>query len=366
MPEQITKTQRWLDLIALLLNRRIPLEVEEIMERIPAYSQAWVGGDDTARASVRRMFERDKDELRAMGIPIESTRYEINFGGELLEGYRIQSGDFYLPYLRVLGAGSEASTRTSKPAGIELQPDEARTALDALRSIADVPAFPFVAEARSALSKLTFDLDPELYRSPAVLQLDRSETRELVSRLRILSDALLAGKRVNFRYQGIYRGTPTDRQVEPFGLFFQRDWYLVGRDLQREAVRVFRVSRMEAPAMNTRMPKERDYNVPEEFVLRAYVGRRAWELTDEKPITAEVLFNFPSSLLAGRNGDGELVAENPDGSALRRFEVADPPPFLRWVLGFAGEATLVSPPELREAYLRVANEVASLYGDADG
>jgi proteasome accessory factor B len=366
MPERISKTQRWLDLIALLLNRRIPLGVEDIMERVPAYAQAWLAGDDTARASVRRMFERDKDELRAMGIPIESVRYDINYGGEVVEGYRIRRGDFYLPYLRVLGAEGGDSRLAANLPSVDLAPEEARTALDVLRGIADLPAFPFVAEAHSALAKLTFDIDPDQYSSAAVIQLDRPGTREVLERLRIVSDALLAGKRVRFRYHGIHRGTPSDREVEPYGLFLQRDWYLLAHDPQREGVRLFRVSRMEGPTMNTRAPKERDYSVPDDFDLRAHVGRRAWEMADEEPIQAEVLFDFPASLLASRNGEGELVAGNPDGSALRRFAVTDPDPFLRWVLGFAGEASVVNPPELRDALLRMASEVASLYSDADG
>src|SRR5688572_2444400 len=105
MPERISKTQRWLDLIALLLGRTVPLSFVDIMDRIPAYADPLNRGDETARATVRRMFERDKDELRKIGIPIESVRYDVNYGGELLEGYRITRRDFYLPYLRVIEGG---------------------------------------------------------------------------------------------------------------------------------------------------------------------------------------------------------------------------------------------------------------------
>ena len=68
MPEPISKTQRWLDLIAYLIGRHFPVPVEELMERLPAYARDWRGGDEKARDSVRRKFERDKDELREDGV----------------------------------------------------------------------------------------------------------------------------------------------------------------------------------------------------------------------------------------------------------------------------------------------------------
>ena len=106
LPERITKTQRWLDLIALLLGRKLPISVEEVMERVPAYALGWKTGDETSKASARRAFERDKDELRAAGVPIETVQYGIN-GVEEIEGYRISRSDFYLPYLRILAGPEE-------------------------------------------------------------------------------------------------------------------------------------------------------------------------------------------------------------------------------------------------------------------
>lgn len=49
MPEHISKTQRWLDLITYLVGRHFPVPVEELMERLPAYARDWKEGDKTAR-----------------------------------------------------------------------------------------------------------------------------------------------------------------------------------------------------------------------------------------------------------------------------------------------------------------------------
>ena len=57
------KLERLLNLTAALLDTEMPLTAEEIWDR--------VGGYPDAKPSFRRAFERDKDELRAMGMPIE-------------------------------------------------------------------------------------------------------------------------------------------------------------------------------------------------------------------------------------------------------------------------------------------------------
>ena len=117
MPENISKVQRWPDLIAYLIGRHFPVPVEELMERLPAYARDWRSGGETVRASVRRKFERDKDELREMGIPLETVTYSINYGREEAQGYRITKKNLYLPYLRLL----RKEARSGRPLDRRLQ-----------------------------------------------------------------------------------------------------------------------------------------------------------------------------------------------------------------------------------------------------
>jgi proteasome accessory factor B len=180
--------------------------------------------------------------------------------------------------------------------------------------------------------------------------------------LSTLSDALLARKRVRFRYYGIYRDQHSDRDVTPYALTFQRGhWYLVGHDAARDAVRVFRVMRIEDARVNTRAPGTPDYEIPADFSVKDYVGREPWHLGDEPPLVANVLFRFPASLWAERNGRGELVEERPDGASVRAFTVHQPDPFLRWILTLEGEATLLTPPHLVSALGTLAAKVAARY-----
>lgn len=387
----VSKTQRQLDLLAYLVGRRFPVPVEELMERIPAYAGKWVDGEDRARASVRRTFERDKDDLRGVGIPLETVKYTVNYGAEEVEGYRVTRRDFYLPYLRLAaraagtgasagagaGAGGGSDPRAAEESGassaprrgdsmkveeVEIAEDEAGLALDALRRVGDVPAFPLASEAGSAFRKLAFDLDPEAFRATPILQVERPGAQEIAATLRVLSDALLARKRVRFRYHGLYRGETTQRDVAGYGLLFQRGhWYLIGSDALRDgAMRTFRVARMEEPRPETRRPNTPDYEVPADFSLDEQRGLQAWELGGEEGgvVRAEVSFRFPLSLWVARNGLGEALREGDDGSATRVFDVVQVDPFLRWLLSLAGGAEVEAPPELAVALRDLAGDVA--------
>jgi proteasome accessory factor B len=389
MPEPITKTQRWLDLIAFLIGRRLPVSVEQIMEGVPAYAAKWEAGDDTdravRRASVRRTFERDKDELRELGIPLETVSFSIHHGEEYQEGYRLARKDFYLPYLKIVSEAegipgpSIRTKRRESPqeppqrgtprrgvADLSLTPPEAGAALDAFYRASDLPSFPYASEARSAFRKLSGDFDLEGFRPPPILHADRPEAESVRASMRTLSGALDARKRVTFIYHGIHRDEDTERDVAPYGLAFQGGhWYLVGHDALRDGMRVFRVSRMGDPSPNRSKPHTPDYEIPSDFRVSELLGREAWELgsADEGEVEAHVHFRFPVSLWAARNRHGMLKAEQPDGSAVRAFNVRQVNPFLRWLLTFEGDAELLSPPDLRTQLRELARDVAAIYAE---
>ncbi|MGD8700651.1 MAG: hypothetical protein PVJ43_15250, partial [Gemmatimonadales bacterium] len=116
MPEKISKAQRWLDLVVFLLRHRLPVTVEQIMENVPGYAGDWATEDETKRANMRRKFERDKDELRALGIPIETVEYTVSYGREELQGYQLKPKQMYLPNLVIQRAGEDAS-ENQRPSG---------------------------------------------------------------------------------------------------------------------------------------------------------------------------------------------------------------------------------------------------------
>jgi proteasome accessory factor B len=365
---QPTKLQRHLDVIAYLVGRRLPVSVDELLERIPAYSSKWIDGSDQDREAVRRMFERDKDELRKAGIPLKTLKY--TYDGEEREGYVIEKRDFYLPYLKLVGGEPKPPSGyrdRMRAAELEIRQTDAPLALEALRRVINVPGFPLQKEAKSAFRKLAFDLDADAFdKNSPVLIVDPVQASELTKHLKTLSDALLARKCVTFTYRGIYRGDETKRDVEGYALLFQSGhWYLVGHDRTRDDIRVFRVGRMSDVAANTRKPNTADYAIPADFKVDAYVGRKPWELgEDEQPVEVKVLFRFPLSLWAERNAYGTLVQKHDDGATTRSFSVRQLAPFARWLLSLQTEAEVLEPAQLRDEVKALAKRVHAAHGGA--
>jgi proteasome accessory factor B len=367
-----SKLQRWLDIIAYLVGRRLPVSADELMRGVPAYAGRWESDDTRQHESVRRSFERDKDELRKLGIPIRTVKYSTADEPDVQEGYLIDRRDFYLPYLNLVkeATATPGFRAPSRIANVEIEEEDAPLALSALRRVAEVPGFPIGKEARSAFRKLAFDLDPHAFESRSeVLFMEPPGSAELAEQLRTLSDALLARKRVAFRYHGIYRGEETAREVAGYGLLFQHGhWYLIGRDTLRDGIRVFRVGRMEDVAANTRSPNTADYTIPDDFQLGDYVGRQAWELgeEEEEAVSARVRFHFPLSLWAERNDHGTLESRGGDGSAVRTFTVHQVNPFLRWLLTLQGEADVLEPHSLKDELHVLARSIAAAHGGSSG
>ena len=67
------------------------------------------------------------------------------------------------------------------------------------------------------------------------------------------------------------------------------------------------------------------------------------------------------SLWAERNGLGDIEDQGQDGSAVRRFEVYQVDPFLRWLMSLAGGAEVLEPPELRAGAAGLARETLGRY-----
>src|SRR5437870_5070987 len=160
----MTKTERWLNLLAFLLDHHYPVTREEILSQVDDYKADWLKGDDKTRESVRRKFERDKKELKALGVVIEPLKDRVmaDHAGQEVEAYVLKPRDFYLPYFEV---------RTAKGARVPRHPyflnavtlDSAdlpilRRAAERVTALRDTP---LGAAAQSALRKVSFDL-PEL------------------------------------------------------------------------------------------------------------------------------------------------------------------------------------------------------------
>jgi predicted DNA-binding transcriptional regulator YafY len=387
------KLQRWMDLLAALLARRTPATFDELAREVPAYdapvraaAAAETASDRKRRLdSAKRTFERDKAELRALGILIESVADE---DGNAEGAYRLRRTEFYLPYLLLVApgaapppaggagdAGADPSARTARHgpgygyrtlATLHFEPDELQAVVDAAACARQLGDPILAAEAEHALRKLAFDLpataadadggSPAGGRDAPHVLLDRA--RRDAAAFESLSDALVRRKQVRFRYHAFGRDETAERCAEPWGLFFQHGhWYLAARDVDADALRNFRLSRIADPTVNTARAGSPDYEVPVGFRLRKHAAsRQAWELGDSDAVTVEVAFRGETGPAMAARRLGTPVAERPDH---RTFTVRRLDAFVRWLLGFAGEAMPVAPPLVVDAYRTALEEVAA-------
>jgi len=355
MPSQ--KIQRWIDLLAALLRRRFPASLEELAREIPGY--------DTGqnKVALRRTFERDKDELRAFGIPIETVTEP---DGETV-GYRLQPQHFYLPYLTLR---SEAGVKPTKVdqygyrtlAHLAFEPEELSAVVDAaarVRQLGD----PLLAEhADSALRKLAADLPVDATATPST-HLVPPRAKPSPDLLGTLGQALEKQKQVTFYYHGMGDGRDSRRTVEPLGLFFlNQHWYLAARAPGEEPVKNYRVNRISDLSLNPSRPGTPDYAIAATFNLRDHArSRQAWELGAGDAIDAMVHFRVDSGAAAAALRLGEPVAGHPQN---RRFRVRRTDAFARWLLSFAGDIVPVSPRELVDEYYGLVRETLAHHSTA--
>jgi predicted DNA-binding transcriptional regulator YafY len=364
------KLQRWVDLLASLLTRHRPATFDELARDVPGYDIAH--GD---YESVKRTFERDKDELRRFGVPIDT----IRDGEDEPVGYHLARKSFYLPYLNVSGRERAANTRPASTEGyrsletLAFEPDELDAIVDAAARVRALGDPVLATEAEAAISKLALDLplgavldaaSPE----QAAVPLSRSQREFLVQPRRQadplvferLSDALARHKLVTFDYYTIERAEQSHRTVEPYGLFFvSAHWYLAARDIDRNALRNFRLSRISNVKVNKTKSQSADYDVPSKFSLADHArSREPWEIGEGDATTALVDFVAMTGTTRAALELGRAVS---DSSTRREFDVRRIDAFARWLLSFGGDAVPLAPPELCAEYDRLASATLALY-----
>jgi len=361
------KAARWLDLLAYLLQHRFPVAREEIFEAVADYRDALAGADATGKEAVRRKFERDKDELRALGIDIDTVDIGLAPGVEPDKGYRLRERAFYLPYLEFRSPRAAKSVESpSKPyqslLRIALTDSDVALLGRATARVAALKDTPLGDAASSARRKLAFDVPLPMAAVERLLAVPLEG--EASKALEVLQHAVAEHTAVTCSYYAIGRDAETERVIEPYGLFFHwGHWYCVARCRLREAMRVFRVDRMRA-AKALPGPDAR-FEVPAGFSVREYVRRAPWELSELPPEEVVVRFNFPESRWVLAQGVGDPVEPLlDDGGAVIAFSVRERGSFLRWLLTFRSGIEVRKPAEYGRQLAALRSRVASLYAKA--
>ncbi|MDI6873833.1 MAG: YafY family protein [Actinomycetota bacterium] len=337
----VSKLERLMNLIAMLLEARRPVTLEQIRNSIPGYQQE-------SAASFKRMFERDKSELREMGIPIRVEPLDA-FGEET--GYRIPKEEYYLPE-------------------VNFTPEE-KVALLLVHRFASGGLIPLSREASSALLKLSPDLGgagPLREARPAPVRFDHPA--ESVEKLSALWEASVRRKTVRFAYRSLGSSKPRERRLDPYGMYFDRGaWYVVGYCHLRGERRSFRVSRVESEVVLEHPDHPGpDFEKPPDFKLSDYSRVLPWEFEEGSPQEAEVRLSPRIAWWVERDlGDIYPFRYLEDGSGVIRVTVRNEDAFCNWVLSFAEDAEVISPRNLRERIRnRLLDMLRGLEGGQDG
>ena len=360
-PRRVSKTERWLNLLAFLLDRRIPVSREEILSQVEDYRRDWLKGDDTARESVRRKFERDKRDLRQLGVVIEPERQRVlaDHTRVEVEAYLLRPRDLYLPYLE-LNPGPARRVRPYYLPSIPIKPEDINILRRAAERVLALGPTPLGASAASALRKLSFDL-PEVSPGDGEVALAapvRSGIEQIFATLR---EGVEQRTAVKCSYYSIGRDREEERAVEPYGLMLTwGHWYCIGRSRERDAMRVFRLDRMRRAALLA--GEGARFEIPADFTVRSYLDRAPWELADVPGIAVRVRIGFPHSRWVIAEGLGRVLQAMDDaGGALLEFDVRVPDAFIRWLLPFGSQAEILEPAELASRLRSERERVRALY-----
>jgi proteasome accessory factor B len=318
-----SKVERLVNLVIALLSTRGYITAEKIRTSVAGYS------DSPSIEAFSRMFERDKNELRDLGVPLEVGRVSAL---DPTEGYRINRDAYSLP-------------------PVELTPDEA-AAVAVATQLWESPEL--ITATQGALLKLRaagVDVDPlddgaqVAIASPAgVPGLRGSEDV-----LGILLSAIDSRQAVQFPHRPSRAEPYTTRTVEPWGVVTEKGrWYLVGHDRDRDDTRTFRLSRIGAEAAP--IGPAGAVTVPDHVDLRKIVAQtvaetptgvqaRVWVADGRATALRRVGTSTGVQELGGRSGE---VIELEIGSIDR---------LARDVAGYGADAVVLDPQSLRDDVL---------------
>lgn len=321
----IRKTERLLNLLIMLLVQRHYVAKDRIRAILYA---------ESSDEAFEKMFERDKEELRSLGVPIEVGHIDAYFDDE--PGYRIRPDRFALPDIE-LSADEAAvvglATKVWQHARLADATTEAVRKLVALGVEVDVSALDIV-QPRLSADEPSFD---------------------------VFWEATQERTPVTFDYTRTGQDAPSRRHLQPWGVVrYSGRWYVVGYDVERRAERVFRLSRVHGSPERQGQPGS--YEVPAGTDVRAVARRLAPAPSTE---TAVLLLRAGTGLPLRRDADSVLsdVVGPDERTTWDRVEITRAALGLSdEVLGYGPDVYVESPAHLREAVvsrLRAALGVSS-------
>jgi predicted DNA-binding transcriptional regulator YafY len=294
MADQLERTT---NLLALLLETRVPLTLDDIVNQLEGQYPA-------GASAMRGAFERDKSLLREIGVPIET---------EVLGGVRAGQTAYRVDRNRY------------ELRDLQLDDDERRALQVAVAAARTV-------EAEFGILKLGGVADSSPAITANLPQLDL---------LPLLREAVAARSTVTFDYHG------TPRSLRPYALLLREGfWYVIGHDVAHDSVRTYRVDRVEG-GVDRGGPAE--FERPSDFDPRTVFPADPKELGDSER-TAIVRIDRARATFAERElGDGAVVHRHLDGSIDAAVPCANLDAFRSWLFGWGVHAEVLAPADVRDS-----------------
>jgi proteasome accessory factor B len=321
------RAERLVNLVIALLGTRQFLTAARIRSTVPGYE----ADDGSARAdeAFKRMFERDKAELREMGVPLETGRTSA-FDTE--DGYRIARADYELPEITLTGEEAAA-------VGLALRLWESAQLAGAAHSA--------LVKLRAAGIEVAtgggIPLQPRLDAGEPAFEPVYAAARDR--------------RRLEFGYQRPDEDSPAPRRVQPWGVVaWHGRWYLVGQDLDRAAPRVFRLSRVvgtpraSGPAGAFEPPAGLDLAG---LVAGQVTGEEQLVVVRARPGTAIGLRRHATPL-----GPAEGGGDDPDD--LLQLRTTEPGRLADELAAYGSDVLVEAPAEMRRAVIDRLSRLAAM------
>ncbi|MBV9515806.1 MAG: YafY family transcriptional regulator [Mycobacteriaceae bacterium] len=317
----ISRVERLMNLVIALLSTRSYLTAERIRRVVAGYA------DCPTDDAFSRMLERDKNELRDLGIPLEIGRVS---SFDPTEGYRIKRDAYALPDIALT---AEEAAAVAVAVQLWQSPELITATQGALLKLRAAGVEIEATDPSSAsISIASASALPGIRGSEAVLP--------------ILLSAIDSGQAVQFQHRASRVEPYTTRTVEPWGVVTDRGrWYLVGRDRDRDAVRTFRLSRVGAevnpigPVGAVRKPADVDLrDIVAKVVGEAPTGvaARVWVAAGRATALRRAGSAVEQMTLGGR--DGDVIA----------IDIGSVDRLAREVAGYGADAVVLEPESLRD------------------
>ena len=322
------KLIRQLSLISFLMAQGRPASALEIKREVEGYSDM----NDDAFA---RRFYADRAELESLGITLQVEKPGESPQGYESELYSLPPENFYLD-------------------AIEFSDDELAALQTALHLLDG--EFAYAEPLRLALQQVSWGrpspLNSNEGTSVEVRMTAKADGAELSQRLSKIETAISRRKTIEFTYYTIERDATEKRKIDPYHLVYRGgQFYVIGRSHERDAVRVFRLSRIKGK-VSYASKAEHDFGAPEDFNRHDTARRAEWQLGEIQG-TARLVLRERIAWLVERDfgaygefkrpGKGDRVSGK---GTVFETEFASARQMVAWVLHWRQNATVLEPAEL--------------------